>query len=181
MSKYPGIPKYLRYFPGSSQDMLISPRPSIPGFPSISGTSPDYPRIVLISPPPLPSIPGFPGISGTSQDGERNFCNIAIVYVSHLCCLGGLIPYPRIVLISPPPPLPVQVSWDSLVPQVLPEIIPGLYSSLPLPPPPPVQVSQVLPGIILGGVPLSKYPGIPKYLRAHLKISPPLFKYPEIP
>ena len=138
MSKYPGIPKYLRYFPGSSQDMLISPPPPPPVQVSRDFLVPQVlPRIIpglYSSLPPLPSIPGFPGISGTSQDGERNFCNIAIVYVSHFCCLSGLIPYPRIVLISPPPPLPVQVSRDSLVPQVLPKIIPGWYSSLPLPP-----------------------------------------------
>ena len=78
----------------------LPPCPSILRFPRISGacTSRDYPRIVLISPPspptPPPPLPSKYGISGTSRLSQD---------CTHLSS-------------SPP----VQVSWDSLVSQVLP-------------------------------------------------------------
>ena len=172
LSKYPWIPMYPVYFPGSSLDLYTHPLPLV----QVSRDSHApwvLPRIIpghiYSPPPPCPSIPGFPCTLGTSQDHPWTWTYILT-------------------------PL-VQVSRDSHVPRVLPTIIPGLIYS---PPPPPypsllgfpctLGTSQDHPWTYILTPPLSKYRGIPMYpgyfpgssldLYTHL---PPLSKYPGIP
>ena len=160
--------------PGRHCTIHTPPCPSIPGFPSTSGTSRDHPRktahhihpLVQVSrdslvprvlpgivpgrhctlhTPPCPSIPGFPSTSGTSRDGPRRR-----LHTTHT-------------------PL-VQVSRDSLVPRVLPGMVRGRHCTLHTPPCPSIPVFPSTSGTSRDGprktlhtiyTPLSKYPGIP--------------------